>query len=334
MQKSHNTSYDYLIVGQGLAGTILSNMLIEQGKKVLVINAYDPKSSSYIACGIFSPIAGQRIAKIWQADEISPLLPDFYKRMERTLGIRFFNQMPYIKLIIDDELKEFANRRLSDPAYAHVIQERTYTLKDETIQALEIKNTGWVDTKTLLDAHRNYLLALEAYLEESFDETLCTVDAHGISYKNIRADHLIFCNGLEAGNNRFFPEIVFYPTKGEIITVAMDAPQDKIICGDVFVLPVGNKLFHVGATFARTYEDILPTQKGKEWLCAELEKIIDVPYTVVDHRVGIRPTTPGHRPIYYWHKQYQHVAVFTGFGAKGVSYIPYCAQELLKKKAP
>ena len=166
MQNLEKNSYDYLIIGQGLAGTILSYMLIQQGKKVLVINKHDPKSSSYIACGIFSPIAGQRIAKIWQADEITPLLPDFYQSMQRVLGVRFFHQMPYIKLIIDDELKEFARRRLSDPDYTHAIESKEYSLKGATVQALEIKNTGWIDTKLLLDTYRAYLQQHDAYLEE------------------------------------------------------------------------------------------------------------------------------------------------------------------------
>lgn len=330
MKNPNQNSCDYLIIGQGLAGTILSYILMQQGKKVLVINKYNPKSSSYIACGIFSPIAGQRIAKIWQADEITPILPDFYKGLQRMLGVRFFRQMPYLKLIIDDELKEFARRRLADPDYNDVIEAKEYRLKGEIIQALEIKNTGWVDTKLLLDTYRTYLQQHNAYLEEEFNETACTVDPEGIRYKDIQAKHLIFCSGLEVNKNRFFPETVFYPTKGEIITVKMQAQSDAIICGNVFVLPIGNGLFHVGATFARTYDNALPTQKGKDWLCAELEKIINVPYEIVDHRVGVRPTTPGHRPIYYWHKEYPHVAVFSGFGAKGISYIPYCATELLR----
>lgn len=332
MQKPEKNSYDYILVGQGLAGTILSHILMQQGKKVLVINKHNPKSSSYIACGIFSPIAGQRIAKIWKSDEITPILPDFYKGLQRMLGVRFFHQMPYLKLIIDDELKEFARRRLADPEYTNAIEAKEYHLKRDVVQALEIKNTGWVDTKLLLDTYRAHLQQHNAYLEEQFDESLCTVNQEEITYKNIHAKHLIFCSGLEVNNNRFFPETVFYPTKGEIITVKMQAKSDAIICGNVFVLPIGNNLFHVGATFARTYDDVLPSEKGKEWLYTELEKIIDVPYDIVDHRVGVRPTTPGHRPIYYWHTAYPNVAVFSGFGAKGISYIPYCATELLKEK--
>lgn len=332
MEISEKNTFDYLLVGQGLAGTILSHILMQQGKKVLVINNYDPKSSSYIARGIFSPIAGQRIAKIWQADEITPILPDFYQKLEQLLGVNFFHQMPYIKLLIDDELKKFAERRLADPEYDHVIEAKEYRLKGATVPALEIKNTGWIDTALLLDTYRAYLQKQDAYLEERFDESQCVVNADAITYKHIHAKHLVFCNGLEVGNNRFFPETVFYPTKGEIITVKMQAQTDAIICGNVFALPAGNDLFHVGATFARTYADSLPTQAAKERLCSDLEKIIDVPYEIVDHRVGIRPTTPGHRPIYRWHETYPNVAIFSGFGAKGTSYIPYCATELLKDK--
>lgn len=330
MKNCIKKQYDYLIVGQGLAGTVLSHMLLQQGKRVLVINNHDPVSSSYIACGIFSPIAGQRIAKIWQADEITPLLNDFYQNLELTIQAKFFHPMPYIKLLIDDELKTFAARRLADASYTELIRSHDYSLHGTSVPALKIKHTGLLCTKTLLDTYRAHLQNHAAYREELFDETYCRVDAQGITYKDISADRLVFCNGLAVNRNRFFPDIVFYPTKGEILTVRMQAPETAIICGNVFVLPVGNGLFHVGATFARTYDDILPSQKGKETLCAELEKIIDVPYEIVDHRVGVRPTTPGHRPFYYWHQEHPNVGVLSGFGAKGVSYIPYCAMKLLE----
>ena len=330
MKKNSKNSYDYLIIGQGLAGSVLSHLLIMQGKKVLVLNSYDPRASSYIACGIFSPIAGQRIAKIWHAEETSALIFDFYKNLESILGVNFFHPMPYIKLLIDDELKDFAARRCKDPSYQGFFESYAYTLNKQEVPALEIKNTGWVHTSLLLDTYRAYLMRIDSYREERYDESVCMVQPEGITYKDVHAEHLIFCNGLAVNQNRFFSDVRFYPTKGEILTVRMPAPQDVIICGNVFVLPIGNNLFHVGATFSRTYEDLLPSQAGKDWLCQELEKIIDVPYEIIDHRVGVRPTTPGHRPIYRWHDTYKNVAVFSGFGAKGVSYIPYCAQELLR----
>ena len=118
--------YDYLIIGQGLAGTILSYQLIKKGNRVLVINQHDPQSSSYIAAGIFSPIAGQRIAKIWQADKAIPFVHRFYPALEKTLNARFFHPMPYIKLLINKKLAAQANARLQDPAYKPLLKPTTY----------------------------------------------------------------------------------------------------------------------------------------------------------------------------------------------------------------
>lgn len=325
-----STHYDYLIVGQGLAGTILSYMLIKEGKRVLVINEHNPDNASYVACGIFTPIAGQRLAKIWQADEIVPFLPDFYRRMEQETGLQFFYPLPYTKILVDQELESFAARRLADPEYKNLIRSTSYCIGAKSIAALEIAHAGRIDTKVLLDGYRIWLKTKNAYLEARFDDKLCSLTPEGIQYKDIFAKRLIFCNGLEAGNNKFFPETRFYPTKGEILTVHIPENIDRILCGNVFLSPIGNNLYHVGATFARTFEHLLPTPEGEAWLREELEKIISSPYTIVAHRVGVRPTTPGHRPIYKWHETLTEIGVFTGFGAKGTSYIPYCALKLLE----
>ncbi len=329
MQNTPKKQLDYLIIGQGLAGSILSYRLLKMGKKVAIINRFDPKSASYIAGGIFSPIAGQRIAKIWQADEIYPQMAEFYTTLEKDLSCSFFHKMPYIKLLINDDLKKFAQRRLDDPEYTSFIKKIEHNVKGKKIDAIEIQHTGWMNTNTFLDTYRTFLEAQDAYIEDWFDVDQLVMSEKEIQYKNINAQKIVFANGLQATQNPFFNHHRFIPTKGELLTVKMNAPQNAIINGNAFVLPIGNGLFHVGATFAREFADTLPTQKGKEWLCTELEKLIDISYEIIDHKAGIRPTTPGHRPIVEWHEQHQNVGIFTGFGAKGVSYIPYCTQTLL-----
>ena len=61
--------YDFLIVGQGIAGTTLAMELIAQGASVLVIDAYNKSSSSQVAAGLFNPIAFRRVALGWNANE-------------------------------------------------------------------------------------------------------------------------------------------------------------------------------------------------------------------------------------------------------------------------
>lgn len=327
MQKIPKEELDHLIIGQGLAGSILSYKLLKMGKKVAVINTFDPKSPSYIAGGIFSPIAGQRIAKIWQADNIFPQMANFYRSLEQELKCSFFHQLPYIKLLINDELKKFAQRRFADPEYAQYIKRiRFWQNKHD---AIEIQHTGWMNTNIFLDNYRAFLKQNNAYIEDWFDVNQLKIGQNEIHYNDITAKNIIFANGLQATNNHFFDHHRFIPTKGELLTIKTDAPTSAIVSGNVFMLPIGKNLFHVGATFAREYSNVLPTQEAKQWLCTELEKLINVDYEIIDHKAGIRPTTPGHRPIVEWHKKHTNIGIFTGFGAKGVSYIPYCADLLV-----
>ncbi|MFL5729557.1 MAG: FAD-binding protein, partial [Cytophagaceae bacterium] len=84
--------YDYIIVGQGLAGTVLSYLLQKNGKKILVAEDESPDSASSVAAGIYNPITGKRMVKTWKAGDLFPVLEDFYSGMEKDLNTRFLFQ--------------------------------------------------------------------------------------------------------------------------------------------------------------------------------------------------------------------------------------------------
>lgn len=322
--------YDYLIIGQGLAGTILSYKLIKTGHTVFVLSNYDSTCASYIAAGLFSPITGQRIAKIEHAHETLEQMYSTYYELESILGVTFLHQMLYVKCAVDDKLAYYMHKRLHDPAYSNLITPTKYLINNKTVDAISINNTGYIDTHFLLDAYRAYLQTLCAYRQESFDQQELLVTPDIVTYKNIKAKHIIFCNGLTASDNSFFNHLRFNPTKGEILTIGMNKPMDYILSGNVFLLPLGNNLFHVGATYERNYQTDTPSQEGLAWLQSELAKIIDTPYRIVAHKAGIRPTTFGHKPFVGWHETHKNVGVFSGFGSRGVSTIPYYAQQFTK----
>lgn len=167
------------------------------------------------------------------------------------------------------------------------------------------------------------------YEEELFDETQLTVNPDIITYKEIQTKRIVFCNGIQANNSSFFNNLKFNPTKGEVLTIRMNKQIDCILSGNIFLLPLGDNLFHVGATYQRDYKDALPSKEGLLWLTTELEKIIDMSYEIIEHRAGIRPTTFGHRPYIGWHETYNNMGIFSGFGSKGVSTIAYYAQQLI-----
>ena len=47
---------DFLIIGQGLAGSALAIELLGRGKRVLVVDRMDQRSSSRVAAGLITPL--------------------------------------------------------------------------------------------------------------------------------------------------------------------------------------------------------------------------------------------------------------------------------------
>ena len=75
--------YDYLIIGHGLAGAILSRELLDKGKKVLVFNEPTLNSASLVAGGLYNPITGRKMVKTWNADNTFPLIEPYYRSFEQ-----------------------------------------------------------------------------------------------------------------------------------------------------------------------------------------------------------------------------------------------------------
>src|SRR3954454_10205760 len=85
---------DYLLVGRGLAGTVLAHTLLNKGLNIRILDANILPSSSEVAAGIFNPVTGNRLVKTWQADVLFPFLASFYQQLETLLGEKFFQFKP------------------------------------------------------------------------------------------------------------------------------------------------------------------------------------------------------------------------------------------------
>ena len=79
--------YDYIIVVQGIAGTLLTHLLIKKGKKVFVIDNGHKSSSTKIAAGLMNPITGRRYVKSWKYQELYDFAIKTYKEFDELLNM-------------------------------------------------------------------------------------------------------------------------------------------------------------------------------------------------------------------------------------------------------
>jgi glycine/D-amino acid oxidase-like deaminating enzyme len=121
------------------------------------------------------------------------------------------------------------------------------------------------------------------------------------------------------------------PSKGELITVCIpDLKLDFILKGNVFVIPLGNQTFKVGSTYTWSEFDTIPTESGLAYLTNELKNLIDLPFVLIKHEAGLRPSSKDRKPMIGTHPKVSRMHIINGLGTRGVMIAPAMAKELFQ----
>jgi len=163
-------------------------------------------------------------------------------------------------------------------------------------------------------------------LPEKFDFSNLTISGSGITYKNIRAKHLIFCEGYQATQNPYFSWLPFALNKGELLEISVkNFPEECIYNKGVYVVPLEPGKWKVGATYNWREPDELPTEAGFNELKTRLQQLVKLPVQPQAHYAGIRPAVRDRKPLIGTHPELPAVHIFNGMGSKGVLMAPWLA---------
>lgn len=326
---------DYIIVGQGIAGTVMAHTLMKEQQRVVVIHNSRLPSSSKVAGGLFNPITGRKMVKTWKADSLFSYFFDFYRELEDTLDAKFFHptsiyrpfqsieeQNEWMGKSASDEFSQYVKKCHTDAAFIDFIEDK--------FGGLELNRCGFVDIPKMLEAYKNHLTETGSYIEENFEEDRLEFDGNGVKYGEIQAKKVIYCNGGFVKNSKYFSWLPFRLVKGETLLIETEKVLPMIFNRGVFILPKGNNTVIVGATYDWKDTSWEVTDKAKNDLVERLKKIFKVEYKIMGQSAGIRPATLDRRPFIGVHPENSRVAVFSGLGTKGVSIAPYFAKEFVK----
>ena len=334
---------DFLIVGQGIAGSVLALQLLKHGQRILIINTKRPNSASNTSAGIYNPITGNAMVKTWQAENLFPYLTNFYREAEQTLGAKFLYSIPIFRpfLTIQERSEWMEKATTKDySAFVEKIVGAAYHRAHMVYRygGIVLKHSGYLDARNFLRATRTYLESQGAYVEAEFIHDQLHIGNH-VSYSKIKAHRVIFCEGPQAKQNPFFNQLPFRWVKGELLWITLQQPLEIIYNRRIFVLPQANKQAIVGATYDWKDVSLRPTKASRQLLEEKLRNTFRLTYTVHKQWAGIRPATFDRKPLIGMHPQYSQVGIFNGLGTKGVSLAPYFTQVfvehlLLQKELP
>lgn len=326
---------DYLIVGQGIAGSILAYLLLKAGKKVLVLNQENIPNSSLVAGGIFNPITGKNLDKTWLADELFPHLRHFYQQLEIDLDIQFYHETNLYRPFANDQQKKHF-LRLTDEfeldKYIKVDQNNTekYPEIKNELGGLYTFWAGWVDVPLMLDGIRKYLIAQESYSEQCINYQDIVISENEVIYQNISTRQVIFCEGFYAKNNPYFHWIPFNPAKGEtLIAKVKDYTIKEIVNQGFWIIPIDSEVCRLGSTYIWDELNWDISEHSRTLIESKIQAYLKRPFEILKQEAGIRPTTKDRRPFIGQHPLYKNLLIFNGLGTKGVSLAPYFAENLI-----
>ena len=318
---------DYIIVGQGLAGTFLAHDLLEKNQSVLIIDKPLKAIASKVAAGLFNPVGIKRCVRSWRADDFLPIAIERYKFLEEKLETKFLNIKPIYRLFANEVNRKQWQIKCSNDQMDDFISDfkppNSYSYLIDDFGGASISPAGNLEVVKFLDASRRYFISTDCLVEEEFNFDL--VDVYTGTYNSFQAKKIIFCEGFRAIYNPYFKYVPFTPTKGELLTIHIPSIEkiDKIVSKGVFIIPLGNNLFRVGATYNHKEFDDVVTYEGIAYLTEKIEQVIECEYEVFSLDAGVRPTVRDRKPLIGIHPMYEKLAIFNGLGSRGVLQGPY-----------
>ncbi len=333
-KKNRNTVYDFIIIGQGIAGSVLALSLMQAGFKILVINDNKLSACSRVAAGIWNPVVFKRLTQSWLAKVAIAELRNFYTYAENLFQKKIMHSMPVLKPFTEEQEKIFWMKKASEENNFldnNLYQNFNLTKNIMLNSYSKVLNSGYISVGLFLENTTLLLKNQNRYIEETTNYAEVIVSDDNVQYKNFEANKIIFCEGHLITQNPFFNWVRMKPAKGEILIIFCEGLllKDNILNKGIFILPLGENKFKVGATYNWNDLTDTPTEPAKDELIKKLDRVIGINYKIIGHEAGIRPSVEDRRPVVGKHPLQKNVYCFNGFGTKSIMLAPYFAKQMI-----
>jgi glycine/D-amino acid oxidase-like deaminating enzyme len=323
---------DYIVVGLGLAGTAFCETLRKHDKRFVVFNDSSQRASM-VAGGLSNPVILKRFTMAWKANTLIPIANSFYHELEHTLGEKLISDLPVYRRFTSvaeqnmwfeaadkQELKNYLSPALVRNGNDGLLAPYDFG---------NVLHARRLDTARTLKSYTAFLEREELLVSDSFDHNRLEQNSLHITYGSITAKQIVFTEGFGLRQNPFFNYLPMQGSKGEYLTIKCPTlKENNAIKSSVFVIPLGNDVYKVGANYDRDTSNSLPTDNTKIELLKKLDALLDCPYEVVGHQAGIRPTVKDRKPLVGQHPEYDKLFVLNGFGSHGIMIGPWAADQL------
>ncbi len=326
---------DTLIVGQGLAGTLLAWELEQAGQRVAVIDAQTRwGGASRAAGGLMNPLTGPRLAAPPDLASRCETARAHYEHLAAQLGQPLVEPMPIRRLCRDiAEQKRACDMRhpwlgvwradiQSDPFHA-------------PFGSLDI-HQGWrLDLAALLAGSAAHWAMPDQAATAGFDWTAISLPGQGVRWQGHAVNCVVFCEGAAITKNPHWHSLPLHADGGESLSLHLPIDLPGAISAGFTLLPLGQQRYWLGATHHPGRVVSGPTDAGREALLNALAARLrmPLPIEVLGHCAGTRMAPPDREPVLGRHPRWPWLAIFNGLGSRGILRAPESAEKLARHLA-
>jgi len=323
---------DFLIVGNGLAGIAFAELALQNNNSVLVFDN-NSQPSSKIAGGLYNPVILKRFSEVWNAKEQLDFASIFYQQIQNKCNVVFDFKIPILRKFHSIEEQNNWFHAADKPNLSPFLDTNLVPSIYQNIAAPfhfgKVNQTGYLDVAALIEVYTSYLKSIQSFEATTFDYDAIQFFVDHLVYKQFSVKNIIFAEGFGLHQNPFFNVLPLDGTKGELLLIhAPDLKLDTIINASIFILPLGNDVYKVGATYDWNDKTNSPTAIGKQELVEKLKEVVSCDFEIRKHFAGVRPTVKDRRPLVGTHPEHSRLHILNGLGTRGVMLAPYLADQL------
>ena len=322
-----------LVVGNGIAGAVLSITLRQAGVEVWCTNDTPRPSASRLAAGIINPVTGKRYAKSWNFDLFYPFSKRFFTHLEEISGLKLWYEYPLIRLLGSPlEVNEW-QLRAARPEFEGLME-----ISEDACGWAPYLPEGYTYGKLNKAGRVDFGKVIQYHIQTARQEGRIwemPVSQAGIPDLTARFDRIIFCEGYSAAGNEWFEHIPWQAARGErlLIKPAVPLPADVMVKKQITVVPYPDGMYWCGANYYWDFDEYTPSPNSQKQLETDLAEVFNGQVAFDIHAVegAIRPVVKDRRPVIGWsHRAEGIIGIFNGMGSKGALMTPWWADHFTR----
>ncbi len=296
-----------LIVGQGLAGTLLAWELERAGVEFSIVDAGHARAATKVAAGIINPITGRRLVKSEGVEALLPVARACYREIERELGETLWREMRVRRWFADERERDVFTEKSASGALAPFVESADG-------EGFWIGGAARVELGKLIERSRERWRSRGILREERVGEL------NGNEGGAVTID----CRGAEADGGK---AVDWRYSKGECVELRMSGLDPGVVWNRRhWLVATGGGVAKAGATNEPGRRDFAVTEKARLDLERSVRAMGFQDFEVVAQTGGVRVYSPDKRPVIGWTAKEARRGIFCGLGAKGALYAPAMAR--------